>query len=340
VIYNSIIIGGLFFIDGIVFKHNFFRGEIIFNIKDSNSDIRENEFDIDVVDYLYDDDQTEGFLDLRFNCFSIDSGIEELLLIEDLEDENEDITLLFEPYYDTNRLVTDNDGLPNSWELKYGLNIHIDDALEDPDGDGFTNFFEFHYEPKIGRSMNPNSEDSDEDGMPDQWEIEHGLNPTRDDGGVDAEKDYMVNKHLYNDTSYDINNLNFFFSDGYGETKFTNYEEYLAGTHPLNSDTDDDGMEDGWEVHFGLDPLIDDSKKDPDNDGYSNLAEFRGNTDPTDKNDNLGNPDYTSRNILYFTITIFILSLIILSVVLSLKILKDKRNEKFNEILGFNKNNR
>jgi hypothetical protein len=34
-IYNSIIIGGLFFIDGIVFKHIFFRGEIIFNIKDS-----------------------------------------------------------------------------------------------------------------------------------------------------------------------------------------------------------------------------------------------------------------------------------------------------------------
>jgi hypothetical protein len=60
--------------------------------------------------------------------------------------------------------------------------------------------------------------DWDGDGMPDDWEIAHGLDPNLDDSGLD--------------------------SDGDG---LTNLEEYLRGTDPFNPDTDGDGILDGDE---------------------------------------------------------------------------------------------
>lgn len=69
--------------------------------------------------------------------------------------------------------------------------------------------------------------DSDDDGMPDWWEILHGLDPF---DPSDAHEDL----------------------DGDG---LTNLEEYLLGTDPNNSDTDGDGVPDGEEVALGLDPL-------------------------------------------------------------------------------------
>ncbi|MBU0715958.1 MAG: hypothetical protein KJ964_11430 [Verrucomicrobia bacterium] len=38
---------------------------------------------------------------------------------------------------------SDLDGLPDEWELKYGLNPNADDALQDDDADGFTNLEEY-----------------------------------------------------------------------------------------------------------------------------------------------------------------------------------------------------
>ncbi|MFT5109603.1 MAG: hypothetical protein ACI9UA_005252 [Pseudoalteromonas tetraodonis] len=46
-----------------------------------------------------------------------------------------------------------------------------------------------------------------------------------------------------------------------------------------------DGMDDGWEVSVGLDPEVDDSGGNPDNDGLTNLEEWNGgerSTDPFD----------------------------------------------------------
>jgi hypothetical protein len=42
-------------------------------------------------------------------------------------------------------------------------------------------------------------------------------------------------------------------------------------------------MPDGWEVQYKLNPLVDDALEDADNDGYSNLKEYRGRSDPTDQ---------------------------------------------------------
>ena len=69
--------------------------------------------------------------------------------------------------------------------------------------------------------------DSDCDGLPDAWEIAHGLNPN---WAGDALLDY----------------------DGDG---LNNAEEYAHGTDPRNRDTDGDGFSDGWEVAMGYDPL-------------------------------------------------------------------------------------
>lgn len=99
--------------------------------------------------------------------------------------------------------------------------------------------------------------DSDGDGMPDQWEVDNGLNPN-DPGDADDDLD----------------------NDG-----LTNLEEYNENTDPNDPDSDDDGMPDGWEVDNSLDPNNpDDADDDPDVDGKTNLEEYILGTDPNQFN--------------------------------------------------------
>ncbi|MBI9082899.1 MAG: hypothetical protein JEZ11_04830 [Desulfobacterales bacterium] len=53
-----------------------------------------------------------------------------------------------------------------------------------------------------------------------------------------------------------------------------------TGTDPNNTDTDSDGMPDGWEVTHGLIPVINDADGDLDDDGLTNLDEYKKGTDP------------------------------------------------------------
>jgi hypothetical protein len=51
------------------------------------------------------------------------------------------------------------------------------------------------------------------------------------------------------------------------------------------SDSDNDGITDGWEVKHGLDPTADDAGEDPDGDGMDNGGEHTSDTDPLDEGD-------------------------------------------------------
>ena len=65
----------------------------------------------------------------------------------------------------------DGDGLADGWELRYGTNPWIDDALEDPDADGLT-----HAE-ESDAGTDPWLADTDLDGVEDGIEWEAGLDP-------------------------------------------------------------------------------------------------------------------------------------------------------------------
>jgi hypothetical protein len=96
--------------------------------------------------------------------------------------------------------------------------------------------------------------DSDCDGMSDEYEESHGLDPGfAGDAGADTDQDGLVN-----------------------------FGESLVGTRPDAGDTDGDSMDDAWEADNGLDPLADDSGQDADQDGFSNAHEYRARTNPRD----------------------------------------------------------
>jgi PKD repeat protein len=92
--------------------------------------------------------------------------------------------------------------------------------------------------------------DSDGDGLPDEWELANGLDPfdNSDDHGGQGDPDNDI---------------------------LTNMEEFWYGTKPLNPDTDDDYLIDGWEVKIhGTDPLNPDSDYDSYYDGEEVTYEF------------------------------------------------------------------
>jgi hypothetical protein len=60
----------------------------------------------------------------------------------------------------------------------------------------------------------------------------------------------------------------------------------------MSADTDGDTMPDAWEVANNLNPLVDDSREDPDHDGLINVIEYSHGTDPRNNDtDADGMPD-------------------------------------------------
>lgn len=124
--------------------------------------------------------------------------------------------------------------LPNAWDRKsvfYRPFLFID-----TDGDGICDFFEITI-----YGTDPDSADSDNDGLPDGWEITNGFEPTEP-----------------NDTTQD--------SDGDGVSDF---QEYLNGTDPNDAyeyseegDEDGDGISNKLEEILGLDVFNDDTDGD------------------------------------------------------------------------------
>ncbi len=129
-------------------------------------------------------------------------------------------------------LDADGDGISNVNEIATGTHPRnpdsdgngINDALEDPDGDTLANAEELNI-----HNTNPLSPDTDGDQMPDNWELDHGLDPTEADGADGQDGD----------------------PDGDG---ISNFDEYLNGTDPQTKDSDGDGVDDDIEIDQGSDP--------------------------------------------------------------------------------------
>jgi len=136
----------------------------------------------------------------------------------------------------------------------------------DSDGDGLPDDVDQSY-------VNGTSQfqpDSDQDGFDDNFEVMHrseGFDPAKKDlRGCDPNSPLTPGCQYWTDT------------DGDG---LSQYAEIYLKTNAGLVDTDGDGIPDGIEVRYGLDPLTSNNGMDTDSDGIGDLEEIRAGTDPS-----------------------------------------------------------
>jgi len=82
---------------------------------------------------------------------------------------------------------------------------------------------------------------------------------------------------------FDPSNHSTLYAGSYGSGVFK--ASYVNNSNVDPEDADNDGMPDDWEVANGLDPLKKDASGDKDQDGFSNLSEYKAGTNPNDIKD-------------------------------------------------------
>ena len=184
---------------------------------------------------LAEDNVSMGSSGVKMIIYKIDNGDWKIYSVTfNLSEYSEGIHIIY--YY-----ATDYAG---NVETTNQISIYLITQDSDLDGDGLI------YSEELKNNTDPFDSDTDNDNMPDGWEVFNGLDPLIDDSGGDLDSDTLFN-----------------------------LDEYTNGTDPNNSDTDDDGLSDGQEVNtYSTDP----NNSDSDDDGLSDGQEV--NTYSTDPN--------------------------------------------------------
>jgi len=152
----------------------------------------------------------------------------------------------------------DNDGLPDSWEMAFGLAIDDDGSTDvnngpmgDPDMDGLNNLEEFN------AGLEPDNDDFDMDGLLDGAETGDGNYVDEDNTGTDPKN-----------ADSDGDGL----PDGVEDPTLTFVDAMQPGTNPNLADSDGDGFEDLIEIDNDSDPT--DINSTPGSDELTLLAYF------------------------------------------------------------------
>ncbi len=180
---------------------------------------------------------------------------------------------------------TDGDGMDDGWEVYWNLlPENPADKFEDPDVDLLPNINEYS---NPGCFLNPRSPDTDDDEMPDGWEVTYDLDSCRND----ADEDVDLTRGVVT-------------PDG-----LTNLEEFIEGTNPRKVDTDGDYLSDYDEVRREYSVVVegitftyktDATRPDTDLDDFDDDEDGDGNFGPCeeilDGLDNDGDAEFFQRD--------------------------------------------
>ena len=163
---------------------------------------------------------------------------------------------------------TDSDTIPDGWEVNNLLDPFTNDTALDPDNDLLTNLEEYQL------NTQPFNNDTDSDGLLDGEEVNnYNTDPLQEDTDTDGLLDgEEVNTYNTDPLQEDTD------SDGLLDGEEVN----SYNTDPLSGDTDSDSMPDKWEIDNLLNPLVNDTTLDPDNDLLMNILEYQHGTNPQD----------------------------------------------------------